>query len=167
MITINAYKYAGKSGMTYAMLFRYAVISAVWGIEIPQDIKLKKFSAETVDTLKAEKHSEITDRLIFLYGAGVISEETAVNLIKSNKADFYEDIIAVENTVISDIDKNEEDTLPYKQIENILLCAANSKNYPEIQSVSFAEAQIIAGLPHIVLVIFTNFLLISVKRSGR
>lgn len=138
--------------MTCAMIFRYAVISSVWGIEIPKDIDLKRFSEETADTLKAEHHNEITDRLIFLYGAGVISEETAVSLIKSNKADFAEDVIAAENTVISDIDKNEEDTLPYEQIENILLCAANSKKYPEIQPVSFAEAQSIAGLPHIVLV---------------
>lgn len=138
--------------MTNAMIFRYAAISSVWGMEIPKDIKLKKFSDETVDALKAERHSETADRLIFLYGAGVISEKTAVSLIKSNKADFVEDVIAAENTVISDIDKNEEDTLPYGQIENILLCAANSKKYPELQPVSFAEAQSIAGLPHIVLV---------------
>lgn len=152
MSTINVYKYAGKSGMTYAMIFRYAVISSVWGMEIPKDIELKKFSDETVDTLKAEKHSETADRLIFLYGAGVISEETAVSLIKANKADFCEDIIAAEEAVISGINENAEDTLPYGQIENILLCAANSKKYSEIQPVSFAEAQIIAGLSHIVLV---------------
>lgn len=152
MITINAYKYAGKSGMIYTMLFRYAVISSVWGMEIPKDIDLKRFSDEAVNILKAESHSELTDRLIFLYGAGVISEETAVSLIKANKADFYEDIAEAENAVIAGIDKNAEDTLPYGQIENILLCAANSKKYPEIQPVSFAEAQIIAGLPHIVLV---------------
>lgn len=151
MSTINVYKYAGKSEMTYAMIFRYAVISSVWGMEIPKDIELKKFSDETVDTLKAERHSETADRLIFLYGSGVISEETAVSLIKANKADFYEDIIAAEEAVISGINENAEDTLPYNQIENILLCAANSKKYPEIQPVSFAEAQSIAGLPHIVL----------------
>ncbi len=152
MSTINAYKYAGKSDKINPMIFRYAVISSVWGMEIPKDIDLKRFSDEAVNVLKAESHSEITDRLIFLYGAGVISEETAVSLIKANKADFYEDIIAAEEAVISGINENAEDTLPYIQIENILLCAANSKKYPEIQPVSFAEAQIIAGLPHIVLV---------------
>ena len=81
MSTINAYKYAGKSDKINPMIFRYAVISSVWGMEIPKDIDLKRFSDEAVNVLKAESHSELTNRLIFLYGAGVISEETVVSLI--------------------------------------------------------------------------------------
>lgn len=152
MITINAYNYAGNSGMTYTMIFRYAAISAVWGMEISKDIELKSFSEEAVNILKAEQHSEIADRLIFLFGAGVISEETAINLIRSSKADFFEDIIAAENAVIAGEDKDPQDRLTYEQIENILLCSANSKKYSEIQPISFDEAQIIAGLPHIAFI---------------
>lgn len=138
--------------MTCTMIFRYAVISSVWGMEIPKDIELRRFSEDAVNALKAEQHSEIADRLIFLFGAGVISEETAISLIKSNSADFLEDIIAAENAVIAGEGENPQDRLTYEQIESILLCAANSKKYPEIQPVSFSEAQIIAGLPHIALI---------------
>lgn len=152
MITINAYKYAGKLGIIQFMLFRYAVISNVYGINIPKDLEIKKFSEEAVNTLKAEQHSEIADRLIFLFGAGVISEETAIDLIRSSKAEFFEDIIAAENAVIAGEGQDPQDRLTNTQIESILLCAAYSKKYSEIQPVSFAEAQIIAGFPHIDLV---------------
>ncbi len=136
--------------MTSAMIFRYLIISEVWGMELPKDTKIKKLSDETIGTLKAEPHSEVIDRIIFLFGAGVISEETLLEIVKNGREKLYGDIIAAENALTAD--KNPEDKLTFSQVENILLCAANSKKYPEMTPVTFSEAQYIAGLPNIALV---------------
>lgn len=150
MTVINIYEYAGDTGMTGAMIFRYLTIAEVWGMELPKDVKIKKLSDETVGKFRAEPHREVTDRIIFLFGAGVISEETLLELAKNNSEKLCGDIIAAENALTED--KNPEDKLTFSQVENILLCAANSKKYPEMQPVTFAEAQYAAGLPNVRLV---------------
>lgn len=152
MIHINAYKVTGKGGRVYSMMFRYAVISKVFGIEMPKDVEVQILSEDAAVQIKAETHSEKIDRLLFLYGAGVISEETALQLIITNKSDFFDDITAAENAVITDENSNAEDNLSNEQIESILLCSSNTKKYAEMQPISFAEAQELAGLPHISLV---------------
>lgn len=152
MIVIGAYELAGDGSITSSMIFRYAVISKVFKYEIPKDIKIKELSKDAISIIRTGQHSEIVDRLLFLYGAGVITEEAIIQLLIGNQSDFYDDVISAENIVIENESKNKEDNLTYKMIEDILLCAATSKKYPEVQPISFAEARTLAGLPHIAII---------------
>ncbi len=149
MIFINAYKYISDGGAVQTMLFRYAVISRVFGVKIPTDIEIKTLSEDTANEIRSEKHRQTLDNILFLFGAGVISEKTVYNIFKNINSDFSEDIAAAENAVILGNNSETEDKLSEKQIEDILLCCSNSKIYPEIQPVSFDEARQLLGLPHI------------------
>ena len=76
MIFINAYKYISDGGAVQTMLFRYAVISRVFGVKIPTDIEIKTLSEDTANEIRSEKHRQTLDNILFLFGAGVISEKT-------------------------------------------------------------------------------------------
>lgn len=152
MIFINAYEYVGQYGDINTMIFRYKVLSELYGAELPEDLKINTLTDDTKDRIGAEEHKETADRVLFMFGAGIIDEDTVLTLIVDNKADYYDDVCAAERKAISDDAENEEDRLPYELIQDVLLCAVKSKKYAAFQTVSFDEAAKLAGLHHVRLV---------------
>lgn len=55
MTVINIYEYAGDTGMTSAMIFRYLIISEVWGMELPKDTKIKNCPMKQLERLKQNR----------------------------------------------------------------------------------------------------------------
>ena len=151
MTVINAYELVSQGNDINTKMFRYAVISSVFSADIPREVTVNKLSDETLRLIRKEEHSEVCDRVLFLFGAGVLSENAVSALIKKSNSNLP-DIIKAENTVIEDENKNEEDRLSYEIIEKILLCCSFSKKHAEIQSADFEEVRRLAGLPHITLI---------------
>lgn len=152
MIVINAYSMLGEQNTINTAVFKYAVISSVFSAELPKDFEVKKLSAETIDQINPDPHSEICDKILFLFGAGIISEKSVKSLIQCRSEEYLNDISKAEDIIITDINNNIEDRLTYDVIEQILLCCSFSKLHSEIQTVDFDEARTLAGLPHISLV---------------
>lgn len=148
---MNGYKYVGQYDKIPHVLMRYAILADIYGIKIPADVEIKHLSKEAAAKYSREKHTPVTDRLFFLYGAGAL-DDNALQALALNKSTDIADVIAAENRIAADLQKNEQDRLPYAIIQDILICAAKSKMYNEIQSVSFSEAEKIIGLNHIAVV---------------
>lgn len=129
------------------MMFRYSVLVDVFNLCLPDDVKCSQvLSAEVRRKILKEPYSEQNDRLIMLFGMGIIDEETVKNVILFNKADWLEDAIAVENRVRS----NEERELESDSntLSNIFTVCANSRKYPEISGVPFETIEKILASPY-------------------
>lgn len=145
---MGAYRdYISEDADMQTMMFRYSVLVDVFNLCLPDDVKCSQvLSAEVRRKILKEPYSEQNDRLIMLYGMGIIDEETVKNVILFNKSDWLEDAIAVENRVRS----NEERELESDSntLSNIFTVCANSRKYPEISGVPFETIEKILASPY-------------------
>lgn len=141
------YKYVGHSQKISTVMLRYAILAKIFGVHIPGDIEIKTLE-NAANTFKSDPHTPTSDNLIFLYGAGVLDTDS-LNLLLKCSADISDDVIAAENKIIGDVEKNEYDRMKYELICKMLVCAANSKQYDELQSMTFADAEKVAALNNV------------------
>lgn len=140
-------EYISEDADMQTMLFRYAVIVGVLDSQLPAELRnYKKLSEETKKKLLKEPYSEQNDRLIMLYGMGIVDENTVKNLILFNKSNWLPDTITLENRVRSDEEREIESD--YKKLCEVFTVCANSRKYAEITGVDFDTAEKILESPY-------------------
>lgn len=139
----------GKAQKIPNVLTRYAILAKIYGTEIPNNIEIKQLPKDKANLLRNENYTENTDKLLYLYGVGILDENTLDLLIRGFKGNIRNDVIAAENRAIEDNGKNPDDRLTPKLLQNALLCAAYSKKYDKLQTISFDEALEMTELPHV------------------
>ncbi|MCM1523785.1 MAG: hypothetical protein NC120_04935 [Ruminococcus sp.] len=134
------------------MVFRYSVLTDVFGARLPEELKCKnRLSDELKRKLLRRSYSEQISRLIFLYGTGVISEEALKNLALHNDSEFLSDVIEFENAVRENEGESENDVLSYAHLEKLLLLCANSKKNKELGNIDMRSALELSSSNHIML----------------
>lgn len=105
------------------MLFRYSIMVDVFNAHLPAELKCQyHLSDDLKKKILRQPYSEQVDRLILLFGMGVIGENTLKELVLHNKADFLSDVIELEAQIRADEGKNDEsERLPYKLL-NVSFC---------------------------------------------
>ena len=134
------------------MLFRYAVVVDVFNARLPDDLKCEqRLSDELRKKIMRLPYSEQSDRLLLLYGMGILDENTLKNLVLHNDADILSDIIRMEEILREKEGSDETDTLSYVELCKVLLLCANSKKYKEITAIDYDEAVSLISGSHIML----------------
>ena len=140
---------AGKAQKIPNVLTRYAVLAQIYGAAVPEKNEIRQLPKERVKLLRNENHTENTDRLLYLYGAGVLDEDSLDMFIRGFKGNIRNDVIAAENRIAADSCKAPDDRITPGLVQNALLCAAYTKKYDELQTVSFDEALEMTELSHV------------------
>ena len=143
---------SGKAQKIPNVLTRYAILARIYGAVIPENTEIRQLPKEKAKLLRNENHTENTDRLLYLYGAGILDEDALDLLIRGFKGNIRNDVIAAENRVIADSVKAPEDRITSGLVQNALLCAAYTKKYDMLQTVSFDEALEMTELPHVCII---------------
>lgn len=148
---MGAYRdYISEDADMQTMIFRYSVLVDVFGARLPNELKCEnKLSDELKKKILRRPYTEQIDRLIFLYGTGIISENALKNLVLHNDSDFLSDVLELENEVRKNEGADETDILSYEQLQKIILLCANSKKYEDLSSVSFNEVLEIISSSHV------------------
>ena len=129
------------------MIFRYSVLVDAFNARLPDNVKCSQvLSADIRKKILKEPYSEQNDRLIMLFGMGIVDEETVKNVILFNKSDWLKDAIALENKVRS----NEEREIDSdsSNLSRIFTVCANSRKYSEISDVPFETIEKILASPY-------------------
>lgn len=146
---MGAYRdYISEDADMQTMIFRYSVLVDAFNARLPDDVKCSQIlSSEVRKKILKEPYSEQNDRLIMLFGMGIIDEETVKNVILFNKSDWLEDAIALENKVRS----NEERELDSdnNRLSEIFTVCANSRKYSEISGVPFETVEKMLASPYV------------------
>ena len=148
---MGAYRdYISEDADMQTMLFRYSIMVDVFNARLPQELVCKnKLDDELKKKILRRPYTEQIDRLIFLYGIGIIEEEALKNLVLHNDSDFLSDVLALEDKVRENEGADEADIMPYEQLQKVILLCANSKKYDDLSAVSFNEALEIISSSHI------------------
>lgn len=139
------YDKIGTDESIITTVYRYAIIAKIFGVKIDDDIQL--LPEKTINDIRVEDYNPGIDKLAVLFGAGFIDEKT-FGYIARNSASYFDDVTAAEEKIISQNGFDEEDKYTPNMIRNAILCAVNSKKYPQMQIVTFEEALSAAELPH-------------------
>ncbi len=145
---MGAYRdYISEDADMQTMIFRYSVLVDVFGARLPNELKCEnKLSDELKKKILRKPYSEQINRLIMLFGMGIVDEETVKNVILFNEADWLEDAVSLENRVR--YDEEREIDSDKKILNSIFTVCANSRKYPEINGVSFETAEKILASPY-------------------
>ncbi|MCM1327943.1 MAG: hypothetical protein NC253_00745 [Ruminococcus sp.] len=148
---MGAYRdYISEDADMQTMIFRYSVLVDVFGARLPNELRCEnKLSDELKKKILRKPYTEQIDRLVFLYGTGVISEEALKTLVLHNDSDFLSDVLELENEVRKNEGADETDILSYEQLQKIMLLCANSKKYDDLSAVGFNEVLEIISSSHI------------------
>ena len=90
---------AGKAQKIPNVLTRYAVLAQIYGAAVPEKNEIRQLPKERVKLLRNENHTENTDRLLYLYGAGVLDEDSLDMLIRGFKGNIRNDVWTIVNKV--------------------------------------------------------------------
>lgn len=143
--------YISEDADMQTMLFRYSVMVDVFGARLPENMKCSQtLSADIRKKILKEPYSEQNDRLIMLFGMGIVDEETVKNLILFNKSDWLEDAISLENRVRRDEEREIE--TDNNMLSAVFTVCANSRKYPEISGVDFETVEKILTSPYVLAV---------------
>ena len=145
---MGAYRdYISEDADMQTMIFRYSVLVDAFNAHLPDDVKCSQsLSADVRKKILKEPYSEQNDRLIMLFGMGIVDEETVKNVILFNKSDWLEDAIALENKVR----RNEEREIDSDNgnLSKIFTVCANSRKYSEISDIPFEIIEKILTSPY-------------------
>ena len=73
---------SGKAQKIPNVLTRYAILARIYGAVIPENTEIRQLPKEKAKLLRNENHTENTDRLLYLYGAGILDEDALDLLIR-------------------------------------------------------------------------------------
>ena len=122
------------------MLFRYAVVLDILDWKLPKNLKCEQRISDSLkNKILTEPYSEQNDRLLILFGMGIIDEATLENLVLFNKSDWLNDVITLENRVRSDEEMELESDR--KKLSDIFAVCANSRKFEEMNGVDFGTAE--------------------------
>ncbi len=143
-------EYISEDADMQTMLFRYSVMTDVINAKLPEDLKndIHHLSEDSRKKILKCPYSEQNDRLLFLFGAGILDEDTLKNLILHNDSDFLSDVISAENYVRK-CEAEKESNVPNERIQAVILLCANSKFYEDMTEIDFDNAMETALSDHV------------------
>lgn len=144
--------YISEDADMQTMLFRYSIMVDVFNARLPPELVCKnRLDDELKKKLLRKPYTEQTDRLVFLYGVGVLNLDTFKSLVLHNDSDFLSDVLALENEVRKNEGADEADILSYEHLQKIILFCANSKKYDDLSAVDFETALELVSSSHVFL----------------
>lgn len=144
--------YISEDADMQTMIFRYSVLVDVFGARLPNELKCEnKLPDELKKKILRRPYTEQIDRLVFLYGIGILNEDVLKSLVLHNDSDFFSDVLDLENEVRKNEGADEADIMPYEQLQKVILLCANSKKYDDLSAVSFKEVLEIISSSHILI----------------
>ncbi|MBQ8787104.1 MAG: hypothetical protein IJZ61_05675 [Oscillospiraceae bacterium] len=147
---MSIYTQIGNDVTVITNLTRYAIIAKIFGIELKLD-DVKVLTDKMRTDIRIDEFNEGINRLVVLYGAGFINEDTFCVMAK-NAMLHIDDLTAAENLVISQAKNEPEDRITPELLTNALRSAAYSKKYQEFENISFDEALQMTELAHVEIV---------------
>ena len=140
------YKRLGSSYDIHTAMYRFAVTSSVFGVCVNEDVRT--LSADERNIIGTVPMTETLERLLFLYGAGIIDFTVIKKLIRAEYTDTeFSDILEdAEKLVMEQLQNNNEIRISTEKISEIICCCAASRKYMPEEKLSFADAQALCSL---------------------
>lgn len=133
-------KYYAENIDIRTMLFRYTVLSNLFGLKFDNCDSEQKLAKNEISDILKGMYSEQKERLLFLYASGVINHDTLMSLIQYNNADFLSDIVDMEKYLLNDEGKDINARIPYKIYNSAISLCAASKKHSTLEPINFIEA---------------------------
>ncbi len=155
----------GRSGNTYNVetaLYRFGIISKVWGVPCKYGVKV--LTSDNRNMLSSLPMTETLERLLFLYGAGIIdftvfTKLTANDMVKVEMTDVIAD---AENFLLKQYKDYGDVRFSNDMISQIILCCATARmHFPE-EHLTFNDAKYLCSLPNVKIV--DNFVKVTGKK---
>lgn len=145
----DVYKNIGTEYNVQTAVYRFAIVSRVCGIKDTDEVQT--MPQNELNKIECFPMTETLERLLFLYGAGIIDFKIYKRLcdIKQDISDVLRD---AENFLIKQHELYEQDRFPADKLPDIILCAALSKIYAGNDSLTFDDARNICSLESIKIV---------------
>lgn len=135
---VNLFAYCGSAKMK-EKLWRDMFISHIFGVDMPDDVKVCTLPEDIRDMISTKEFSTTLASLLIIYGGGYIDDDTFADIM--GDCDNYADEIAeIERILIEQGDDNSEDRYDGNVIRNVLLCAIYSKKFDDMQQVDIQSA---------------------------
>ena len=155
----------GRSGNTYNVetaLYRFGIISKVWGVPCKYGVKV--LTSDNRNMLSSLPMTETLERLLFLYGAGIIdftvfTKLTAKDMVKVEMTDVIAD---AEKFLLKQYKDYGDVRFSNDMISQIILCCATARmHFPE-EHLTFSDAKYLCSLPTVKIV--DNFVKVTGKK---
>lgn len=155
----------GRMGRDYNVttaMYRFAVVSRVWGVPLNDEVNV--LNAGNRSVIESCHMTETLERLLFLYGAGIIDFTVITELVYMGAEDVdISDVLEdAERLIITQIKEYNEVRIGKDIFTKIfLLCAAARKFMPD-ESLTFDEARSLCGSSTVKIV--DNFVRVTDRR---
>ena len=155
----------GRSGNTYNVetaLYRFGIISKVWGVPCKYGVKVLTSDNRTM--LASLPMTETLERLLFLYGAGIIdftvfTKLTAKDMVEVEMTDVIAD---AEKFLLKQYKDYGDVRFSNDTISQIILCCATARRHFPEEHLTFNDAKYLCGLPTVKIV--DNFVKVTGKK---
>lgn len=139
----DVYRDQDKAYTLATAAYRFAVVSKVCGIGDIDEVNT--LSRTDLLAVKGKPMTETLERLLLLYGAGIIDFTVVEELLKIN-SDISCVLAQAEDFLIEQMQYYEKIRMSEDKIRDIIRCSAKSRLYAEKNAISFDEAKTIASL---------------------
>ena len=145
----DVYKNIGTAYNVQTAVYRFSIVSRVCGIKDTDEVQV--LPQNEVNNIECFPMTETLERLLFLYGAGIIDFKTFRKLrdIKHDISDVLRD---AEDFLIKQHEMYEQERFPADKLPDVIICASLSKIYAENDSLTFDDARNICSLESIKIV---------------
>ena len=155
----------GQGGSKYNVqtaLYRFSVLSKVWGLPCRYGVKM--LTSENRSTIAGVQMSETMERLLFLYGAGIIDFTVVTNLTTRDMADVdMTDVVAdAEKRLVQQCKEYDGVRISDDMVSQVLLCCGAARRYMPEDKLTFDEAVELCTLPTVKIV--KNFVKVTDKK---
>lgn len=146
------YKRLGKKYDVKTALFRFGIISNVWGK--PYDDEVRILNDEHRSTIGSTPMTETLERLLFLYGAGIIDFKAISRVVNVDmkEVDVADVIADAEEFVLGQYKEYQEVRISSDMLTQIIVCCAVARRYMPEDKFTFADAKSLCSLPTVKIV---------------
>ncbi|MBQ4485920.1 MAG: hypothetical protein II936_02810 [Oscillospiraceae bacterium] len=145
----DVYKNIGTAYNLQTAVYRFSIVSRVCGINDTDEVQI--LPQNEVNNIECFPMTETLERLLFLYGAGIIDFKTFRKL-RDVKHDISDVLRDAENFLIKQHELYEQERFPTDKLPDVITCAALSKIYAGNDSLTFDDVRNICSLESIKIV---------------
>lgn len=138
MKEVNLFTYCGSSQMK-EKLWRDMFIAHIFGVDMPEDIEVRRLSDSIKNGISGKEFSPALASLLILYGGGYIDDDAFIRIMPDCE-NYSDEIAEVEKILVEQGNDEGEDRYNGRIIQNVLMCAAFSKKFDEMQQIDIQSA---------------------------
>ena len=135
---VNLFTYCGSSQMK-EKLWRDMFIAHIFGVDMPEDIEVRRLSDSIKNGISGKEFSPALASLLILYGGGYIDDDAFIRIMPDCE-NYSDEIAEVEKILVEQGNDEGEDRYNGRIIQNVLMCAAFSKKFDEMQQIDIQSA---------------------------